>query len=73
MELPYDATFGLEPRHHRRPDRWDRVAVALCAVDPQLGKPANVIQLKNGYFEIQLLKAFFEGNPVMVSRINFYR
>jgi hypothetical protein len=27
------------------------------------GKPSKAIPLKNGYFELQLPKTFFEGNP----------
>jgi hypothetical protein len=30
---------------------------------PWLGKPANESPLNDGYFEIQLPKAFFEGKP----------
>ena len=39
------------------------------------GKLAKVVPLKDGYFEIQLPRAFFEGNPksVTVSWIDFYR
>lgn len=39
------------------------------------GKQAKAIPLKGGYFEMQLPKAFFEGNPktVTVNWIDFYR
>lgn len=39
------------------------------------GKSATALPLKNGYFEMQLPKAFFEGNPksITVSWIDFYR
>ena len=39
------------------------------------GKPAKEIPLKDGYFEMQLPKAFFEGNPksITVNWIDFYR
>jgi len=39
------------------------------------GKPAKEIPLKGGYFEMQLPKALFEGNPkaITVSWIDFYR
>jgi hypothetical protein len=39
------------------------------------GKAAKIIPLKDGDFEIQLPKAFFEGNPksIMVNWIDFYR
>ena len=39
------------------------------------GKPAKTIPLKDGYFEMQLPKAFFEGNPktITVNWIDFYR
>ena len=39
------------------------------------GKPSKVIPLKDGYFEMQLPKAFFKGNPksIMVNWIDFYR
>jgi hypothetical protein len=39
------------------------------------GKPAKSIPLKDGYFEMQLPKAFFEGNPksITVDWIDFYR
>lgn len=39
------------------------------------GKPATVVPLKDGYFEIQLPKALFEGNPksITVNWIDFYR
>ena len=39
------------------------------------GKPAKIIPLKDGYFEMQLPRAFFEGNPkaIPVSWIDFYR
>ena len=39
------------------------------------GKPANVIPLKDGYFEMMLPRAFFEGNPktITVAWIDFYR
>jgi hypothetical protein len=38
-------------------------------------KPANQIPLQDGYFEMQLPKAFFEDNPtsIDVHWINFYR
>jgi hypothetical protein len=39
------------------------------------GKPATDIPLKDGYFEMQLPKALFEGNPksITVNWIDFYR
>lgn len=39
------------------------------------GKPAKAIPLKDGYFEMVLPKAFFEGNPksIIVNWIDFYR
>ena len=39
------------------------------------GKPAKAIPLKDGYFEMQLPKAFFEGNlkSFTVAWIDFYR
>lgn len=39
------------------------------------GKPANVIPLKDGYFEMALPKALFEGNQksITVNWIDFYR
>jgi hypothetical protein len=39
------------------------------------GKPAKEIPLKDGYFEVALPKAFFEGNPksITVNWIDFYR
>jgi hypothetical protein len=39
------------------------------------GKPADRIPLKNGYFEMTLPRAFFEGNPkaITLNWIDFYR
>lgn len=39
------------------------------------GKPATAIPLNDGYFEMQLPKAIFEGNPksITVNWIDFYR
>lgn len=39
------------------------------------GKPAKTIPLKDGYFEMLLPRAFFEGNPksITVNWIDFYR
>src|SRR5262245_6817181 len=39
------------------------------------GKPAKELPLKDGYFELALPKAFFEGNPtaITLSWIDFYR
>lgn len=39
------------------------------------GKPAKAIPLKDGYFELPLPTAFFEGNPksITVNWIDFYR
>jgi hypothetical protein len=39
------------------------------------GKPSQAIPLKDGYFEMKLPKAFFEGNPkaLTVDWIDFYR
>jgi hypothetical protein len=39
------------------------------------GKPARELPLKEGYFEVRLPRALFEGNPktVMVGWIDFYR
>jgi hypothetical protein len=38
-------------------------------------KPAKELPLKDGYFEITLPRAFFEGNPksITLSWIDFYR
>ncbi len=39
------------------------------------GKPARELPLKDGYFEMTLPRAFFEGNPrsITVNWIDFYR
>jgi hypothetical protein len=39
------------------------------------GKPAQELPLKDGYFEMALPRAFFEGNPkaITVNWIDFYR
>lgn len=39
------------------------------------GKPAKTIPLKDGYFEIQLPRPFFESNPksIRINWIDFYR
>ena len=39
------------------------------------GKPAKEIPLKDGYFEVTLPQAFFEGNPnsITLNWIDFYR
>jgi hypothetical protein len=39
------------------------------------GKPTNTVLLTDGYFEMQLPKAFFEGNPksITVDWIDFLR
>ena len=39
------------------------------------GKPAKEIPLKDGYFEVALPQAFFEGNPksITLNWIDFYR
>ena len=39
------------------------------------GKPAKELPLKDGYFEMALPKAFFEGNPksITLNWIDFYR
>jgi hypothetical protein len=39
------------------------------------GKPASKIPLKDGYFEMALPRAFFEGNPnsITLNWIDFYR
>lgn len=39
------------------------------------GEPAKAIPLKDGYFEMALPKAFFEGNPkpITLTWIDFYR
>jgi hypothetical protein len=39
------------------------------------GKPAKALPLKDGYFEMALPNAFFEGNPkaITVNWIDFYR
>ena len=39
------------------------------------GKPAKTIPLKDGYFELQVPKTFFEGNPksITLNWIDFYR
>ena len=39
------------------------------------GKPAKTIPLKDGYFEMRLPSAIFEGNPksITVGWIDFYR
>ena len=39
------------------------------------GKPAKALPLKDGYFELALPRAFFEGNPkaITLNWIDFYR
>src|SRR5262245_35512331 len=39
------------------------------------GKPAKELPLKDGYFEVAVPKAFFEGNPMSITLnwIDFYR
>ena len=39
------------------------------------GKPAKELPLMDGYFELALPKAFFEGNPksIILNWIDFYR
>jgi hypothetical protein len=39
------------------------------------GRPAQVLPLKDGYFEMKLPSAFFEGNPksITLNWIDFYR
>ena len=39
------------------------------------GKPARALPLKDGYFEVALPRAFFEGNPkaITLNWIDFYR
>ena len=39
------------------------------------GKPAKELPPKDGYFEVALPKAFFEGNPqsITLNWIDFYR
>lgn len=39
------------------------------------GKPARELPLKNGYFEMAMPRAFFEGNPkaITLNWIDFYR
>ena len=39
------------------------------------GKPARELPLKDGYFEVALPRAFFEGNPksITLNWIDFYR
>jgi hypothetical protein len=39
------------------------------------GKPAKEFSLRDGYFEMALPRAFFEGNPksVTLNWIDFYR
>jgi hypothetical protein len=39
------------------------------------GRPAKELPLKDGYFEVELPRAFFEGNPqsITVNWIDFYR
>jgi hypothetical protein len=39
------------------------------------GKPAKELPLKNGYFEVTMPRAFFEGNPksITLNWIDFYR
>jgi len=46
--------------------------ISILGVD---GKPATQLPLKDGYFELQLPAAFFEGNPqtITLSWIDFYR
>ena len=46
--------------------------IRMVGVD---GKPAKAIPLKDGYFEMALPKAFFEGQPksITVNWIDFYR
>lgn len=59
-DLPLDSTSPF----------W--MEIRMVGVD---GKPANAIPLKDGYFEMQLPKAFFEGNPKSFTMkwIDFYR
>jgi hypothetical protein len=39
------------------------------------GEPAKELPLKDGFFEMALPKALFEGNPksITLNRIDFYR
>jgi hypothetical protein len=39
------------------------------------GKPAKELPLKNGYFELKLPAAFFEGNPksITLNWVDFFR
>jgi hypothetical protein len=39
------------------------------------GKPVRELPLKDGYFEMALPRAFFEGNPksITLNGIDFYR
>ena len=39
------------------------------------GRPAQELPLKDGYFEMTLPRAFFEGNPksITLNWIDFYR
>lgn len=48
------------------------MSVRILAGD---GKPAKGIPLKDGYFELQLPQAIFEGNPksIVLNWIDFYR
>ncbi len=48
------------------------IAIRILETD---GAAAKAIPLQNGYFELTLPKAFFEGNPksISVSWIDFYR
>lgn len=48
------------------------MVIAMVGSD---GKPAKAIPLKDGYFEMQLPRVFFEGNPQTISLnwIDFYR
>jgi hypothetical protein len=47
-------------------------AIRIVGAD---GKPAKELPLKDGYFEVALPKAFFEGNPksLTLNWIDFYR
>ena len=49
-----------------------RMTIRMIGSD---GKPTTAIPLKDGFFEMQLPKAFFEGNPnsITLNWIDFYR
>jgi hypothetical protein len=55
-------------------DEKDALWTDIC-IRGDDGKPAKELPLKDGYFELALPKAFFEGNPqsITLNWIDFYR